>query len=64
VYKYLTLSKSFLKLDLINCVEFMITGLFVWYTVFIKDQDQTSKDKNYDYFLLGPEVFIVLLIFI
>jgi hypothetical protein len=34
VYKYLTLSKSFLKLDLINCVEFFITGIFVWYTVF------------------------------
>ena len=37
VYKYLTLSKSLLKLDLLNCIEFMITGIFVWYTVFELD---------------------------
>ena len=34
VYKYLSVSKSFLKLDLVNCVEFMITGIFVWFTIF------------------------------
>lgn len=31
-YNY-TLSKSLLKLDLINCIAFMATSLFVWYTI-------------------------------
>lgn len=33
VLKCFSLGKSFLKLDLINCLEFMITGLFIWFTI-------------------------------
>jgi|LauGreDrversion4_2_1035121.scaffolds.fasta_scaffold127934_2 hypothetical protein len=61
VYKYFSLSKSFLKLDLINCIEFMITGLFIWYTILKRDVDSSL---DFDYILLGPEIFMFILIFI
>jgi hypothetical protein len=61
VYKYLTLSKSFLKLDFINCLEFMITGLFIWFTIFKQDETR-AVDLTKDYILLAPEVFVLLLV--
>lgn len=62
VYRYLTLSKSFLKLDLINLVEFMITSLFIWYTVLKRDPD--SSHEQWNYIMLAPEVFIIILLII
>ena len=43
------MTKSFLKLDLINCVEFMIASLFIWFSIY--DADKTAgKDLNMDYY--------------
>lgn len=52
VYKYFTLCKSFLKLDLIICIFFSITSFFFWYV--------TDKD----YYLLPVEIVMVLLILV
>ena len=33
VYKFYTLCKSFLKLDLIITLVFMLTSIFIWYNI-------------------------------
>jgi len=38
-YFNFTLAKSLLKLDLINCIAFMTTSIFIWYTVEEKDSN-------------------------
>ena len=59
MYKYFSAGKSFLKLDLINCVQFMITGVFIWYTIYERDVE-ANRQKNL--ILLAPEVFFFLLL--
>ena len=53
--------KSLIKLDLINSVAFMVTSLFIWYTI----EERDSKENNQkNMFLLAPEIvfFIGILI--
>jgi hypothetical protein len=59
VYKYFTLGKSFLKLDLINCSIFMITSLFIWFYVQQKDVE-ANYTRNMT--LLAPEIFFFVAI--
>ncbi len=49
VYKYFSVSKSFLKLDLINSFEFMVAGLFIWFTIF-ESHKKRNEDLKMDYY--------------
>ena len=53
--------KSLIKLDLINSVAFMVTSLFIWYTI---EQRDTQDNREKNLFLLAPEIifFIAILI--
>jgi hypothetical protein len=58
VYKFYTLCKSFLELDLIITLVFMLTSIFIWYNI---EQRQGDSDKTMNLYLLIPEVAVLLI---
>ena len=61
VYKYYTLCKSFLELDLFNSIVFMITSVFIWFNI---EQRDTQDNKQVDMLLLIPEIFIFVILLV
>jgi hypothetical protein len=61
VYKYFTLCKSFLELDLITSVVFMVTSIFIWFG--IEERDLPTR-REHNLLLLIPEVVIFLVIIV
>jgi len=57
VYKYYTLCKSFLELDLILSLVFMLTSIFIWFNL---EQRDSESRRNLNLYLLIPEVAILL----
>ena len=57
MYKYYTLCKSFLELDLIICLVFMLTSIFIWFSLEQRDDESRRKLNLY---LLIPEVAVLL----